>query len=212
MDKKTKTIVIVVLAIVVIGGLYYGINRWRQQRLANQILKEAYGVDTGGLLGKLIGGGGITNQIAQEIAKEEAQQKNEEAKEAAKTPEDKYDETKATTLIGEISPVVANEIEPAMKAVFGKAKITSYGTGYMSGQSGSFGADFKVPRVVTAEDLNKLSLEFKNKGYTAISSSMEAESGSITMMKGEQATLAFSYSDSGENQEVEVLYWSLATE
>lgn len=215
MDKKTKTIVIVVLVIVVIGGLYYGINRWRQQRLVNQILSGAYGLNTG-LLNKVTGGGDIQTQVAKEIAKqaakEEAQQKTDEAKEAAKTPEDKYNETKATILIGEMSPVVASEIEPAMKAVFGKTKITSYGSGYMTGASGTFGANFMIPRVVTAEDLNKLSLEFKSKGYTVVSSSVEAESGSVSLMKGEEATMSFSYSNNGENQEIEFLYWSLATE
>ncbi|MDD4333193.1 MAG: hypothetical protein PHT51_03715 [Patescibacteria group bacterium] len=213
MDKKTKTIVIVVLAVVVVGGLYFEFNRWRQQRLANQILKEMYGVNTG-LLGGLTGGNGISKEIAQELAKEavkqEAQQKADEAKEAAKTPEDKYNETKETAVVGEVSPIVASEIEPAIKAVFGETKMTSYGTGYMVSQNGSFGANFSVPRVVTADDLNKLSLEFKNKGYAVVSSSAESGSGNVTMMKGEESTLTFSYSDNGETQEIEVLYWQLS--
>lgn len=208
-----KTIIVVLVVIVVVGGLCLGVNRWRQQRVANQILKGIYGVDAG-LLNKITGGSGISDQVAQEITKEivkeELQQKNDEKREAAKTPEDKYNETKSTTVIGEISPIVIDEIEPAIKAVFGKTKITSYGTGFMSGQSGSFGANFKVPRVITAEDLNKLSLELKNNGYTVMSSSVESDSGNVTLMKGEESTMSFSYSGNGEDQEIEVLYWRLS--
>jgi hypothetical protein len=207
MDKKTKTIVIVVLAVVVVGGLYFGYNRWRQY----QILKMMYGVNTG-LVGGLTGGS-VSSQIAQELAKQaakdEAQQKADEAKEAAKTPEDKYNETTETAVVGDVSPIVTKEIKPAIESIFGKTKMISYGTGYMAGQTGSFGANFSVPRVVTAEDLNKLSLEFKNKGYAVISSSVESGTGNVSMMKGEEATLTFSYSDNGESQEIEVLYWQL---
>lgn len=218
MDKKSITIVVIIVAVLVVaGGVYYGVNRWRQERLAAQILQEVYGVNTGGgLLNKLTGGGTVANQVAQEMAKEaakeEAQQKLDEAKEAAKTPEDKYNETKAVALVGAASPVVADEIEPAVKAVFGKTKIISYGTGYMMGQSGSFGVGFKVPRVVTAEDLNKLSLELQNKGYTVLTNAVESESGSVTLMKGEGSSMTFSFSENGENQEVEVLYWQLASQ
>lgn len=203
MDKKTKTIIGVIAAVVVLGGLYYGYNNWR----TNQALKQLYGVDG---LNKGLSSGVLEN-IAKEAAKEEAQQKADEAKEAAKTPEDKFNDTKATTLAGEISPVVASEIEPALKAVFGQSKTTSYGTGYMMSQTDSFGANFKVPRVVTADDLNKLAIELKNKGYNIISNSIESESGSITLMKGENSTMTIAYSDSGTNQEIQVLYWKLTT-
>jgi hypothetical protein len=211
MDKKTLIIAAVVL--IVAGGAYYGYNRWRQQRLVNQILQGAYGVDTS-LWGKITGGGNVNNQVAQEVAKQmiqgEALQKAEEAREAAKTPEEKFNATKATTVMGEISPIMSGEIEPALKAVFGKMKITAYGTGYLGGQSGSFGATVKVPRVVTAEDLNKLATAFKSKGYTVLSSAAESDSGNVTLMKGESISLTFTYSGGGEDQEVEVLYWNLA--
>jgi len=212
MDKKTITIIIIVVAVlVVVGGLYYGVNRWRQQQLANQILKQVYGVNSTGILGGLIGGGGtIQQQIANELAKDEAQQKADEVKEAAKTPQDKYNETKETAIAGAVSPVLTNEIEPAIKAIFGQAKITSYGTGYLSGQSGSFGANFKVPRVITAEDLNKLSSEFQNKGYTVIANSTESDSGEVTLAKGEESSLTISYS--GDDQVLEILYWQLSAQ
>ncbi len=211
--KNKKTIIIVVAAVVVIGLAYYGFNRWRQQQVANQILKSVYGINAGGVLGNLGAGAGgnLADIYANELAKEAAKEKADAAKEAAKTPEDKYNETQSASIIGDVSPVMTSEITPAINAVFGKSKIISYGGGYMITQTGSFGATVKVPRVVTANDLNQLALEMKNKGYTVASSSVESESGEVSLMKGEGASLSFTYSDSGADQEVEVLYWSLGT-
>lgn len=129
-----------------------------------------------------------------------------------KSPEDKYNESKVAIVIGEISPAVTNEIEPALKNVFGKTKVISYGTGSLSGQGGSFGANFKVPRVVTGKDLTQLALAFKDKGYLVASSAVESDSGNVTLSKGDEISVSFSYRNNGEDQEVEVLYWNLATE
>lgn len=213
MDKKTKNITIAVIAVVVIGGLYLGYNRWRQQRLANQILQGMYGVNTG-MLGGIPGIGGISNKVAQEIAKETAKeqikQKEEEAKEAAKTPEDRFNETKEAAAIGKMLPAMESEIKPVMEDVFGNVKVTTYGTGYMGAKS--FMATFKVPRVVSSDDLSKLSSNFETKGYKTISSGAESEGGNLTVMKGETISLSFSYGNNGIDQTIEAMYMDLASE
>ena len=135
----------------------------------------------------------------------------DEQREAAKTPEDKYDEAQATIVIGERVPILTSEIEPALKSVFGKAKITSYSSSSLTDQGIGFAAEFTVPRVVTAEDLNKLILLFKSKGYTPTINAVEAEAGMVTFAKGEDLSISFSYSEGGINQEMNVLYWSLGT-
>lgn len=216
MDKKTKVITGAIIAVVVVGGLCLGYNRWRQQRLANQILQEMYGGNTG-LLGKITGNtGGISGQVAQEIvkeaAKEEKKQKEEEAKEAAKTPEDKYNETKEAAVVGEVLPAMSSEIKPAIEAVFGKVKITAYGTGYMGSLNKSFTATFKVPRVVAANDLSQLSSKLAAEGYKTISSGAESEGGNLTLMKNDSISLTFSYGNNGEDQTIEAMYMDLTSE
>ncbi len=183
MDKKTKTIVIVVLAVVVVGGLYYGVNRWRQQRLANQILKEVYGVNTG-LLGGLTGGGNISNQIAQEMAKEaakeEIKQKTDEAKEAAKTPEDKYNETEEMATYDANSKAVADEAREIMEKAFGKVKLTSISTGlYGGGTAGSGTVEFQIAHLATGADLGALSKAFTDKGFQVMQSGIQDKSAGV---------------------------------
>ena len=212
MDKKTKIIVFSALAIMVLGSAFYGFNRWRQQRLANQILKNVYGLNGGT---GLLGGGSIPEQIAQqmanEAAKEEMEQKEEEAREAAKTPEDRFNEAKETPTMGTVSSFLNSDLRPGMEAVFGKAKMTSYGSGMYGGPEG-FVAIFKVPRIVTAEDLGELADEFEDKGFVVGSTSVESDSGNLMMTKGNELTVSFSFSGNGEGQEVEVLYMDLSAE
>lgn len=213
MDKKTKTIVIAVVVVVVLGGLFYGYNRWRQQRLANQILKEMYGANTGLFGGLTNGGGKIQEQVAKEIAKQaakdEVQQKAEEAKEAAKTPEDRFNETKSITLVGETSSLVKDIVEPRLTAVFGKIKPILFSGGYM-GQKDSFLVAFKIPRVPTSEDFNKLSEEFTNNGFSVAMNSISADSANL-MFDNSDATISISYENSTD-QEIGVLYIGKITE
>lgn len=208
MDKKTKTIVVVVLAVVVVGGAFYGFRRWQQQRLVNQYLKGIYGTDAGGLLGKLTGGsGGISSQVAQEIAKEmakeEARQKVDEVKETAKTPADRYNETQEAIAIGTVVPILNSEIKPVIEKVFGKAKMVMYSGGY-AGTENSFLTSFKVPRIITAQDLGSLAQEFTGKGYKVVSNTADANSGTV-MMEKEGVYLSFSYEGS-ESQELGLMY------
>ena len=186
MNKQTKTIIIVVVAIVAVGGIYYGVNRWREQRLVNQYLKGIYGVDGGGILNKITGGasGGISNQIAQEMAKqavtEEAKQKADEAKEAAKTPEDRYNETEEMATYDANSKAVADGAKEIIEKAFGKAKLTSISTGlYSGGLDGSGAAEFKIARLTTGADLGALNKAFTDKGFKVMQSGVEEKNAGV---------------------------------
>jgi hypothetical protein len=208
MDKKTKTIIIVVLAVVVVGGLYFGYNRWQQQRLAAKILKNMYGVGSGkaGDITAQIAGQlspDMLKKMAEEAAKEEAQQKTDEEKEAAKTPEDKFNETKSVTLAGKTAPLVKDIVEPRLTAVFGKAKPTLFSGGYM-GQEDSFLVSFKVPKVITDVDINKLVEEFTNNGYTVVMNSVSADAANL-LFENDKSTISISYEDPTA-QEIGIIY------
>lgn len=181
MDKKTKTIVIVVLAIIVIGGVSMGINRWRQQRLANQILKSVYGVDTGGgILDKVLGGGSVADQMAKEVAKEEEQQKKDEAEEAAKTPKDRYNETEEMATYDTNSTAAAKEGKNIVEEVFGDAKlITIYSNSYGSETTVSSAMEYEISRLVTGEDLGKIVRVLEGKGLPIVQSGIEDKTAMV---------------------------------
>jgi len=204
--KKMNPIVIVVIAVVVIGALYYGATRWRQQQYVKQLTKM-YGGDAG-LLGNLTGGNsGLTDQmikdIAKESAKEEAKQKEEEAKEAAKTPQDKFNETKEVALVGGTSSILKTTIESPLKAVFGNIKATLFSGNYMK-QGDSYLAVFKVPKAPTSEDINKLVGELTKNGYVSGMNTIEADAAHIIMEKDGNSLSV--YYENPENQEITVLY------
>ena len=217
MNKNTKTIIIAVVIVAVLGGLYYGYNRWRQERLVSQYLKAVYG-ENAGALGGLVGGlnGGTTGmskellaELAKQAAKDEADQKKEEIAEAAKTPEDRFDETKAVSLTGSMSSVLKSKIEPQLTAVFGKVKPTLFSNGYM-GQENSFLVVYKVPVIPTSDDMNKLVEKFTAAGYVSAMNSIGADSSNLLFTK-DNATVSIYYENS-ENQEVGILYMEQPTE
>ena len=182
MDKKTKTIAVVVVAVVVVCGLYFGINRWRQQRLVNQYLKGVYGLNTG-MMGGLNSGGKIPDQVAKEIAKEmakeEAKQQVDEAKEASKSPEDIYDDTKEMATYDANSKALADEVKKIMENAFGKVKLTSISTGLYGGVAGSGAVEFKLDHLLTGSDLGALSKAFADAGFQVIQSGIEDKSASL---------------------------------
>lgn len=194
MDKKTKTIVIVVLAIAVVGGLYYGINRWRQQRLVNQYLKEVYGLNTG-LLGKVTGGvanSGINNQIAQEMARQAAQEKLDEAKEAAKTPEDKYNATAEMPTYDANSKALANEAKDIVEKAFGKAKLTSISSGMYGLSPGSGVLEFNTARLTTGDDLGALNKILTDKGLPVLQSGIDNKTAMV-MAGNNESSITFGF-------------------
>jgi len=207
MNKQTKTIVIVVVAILVVGGVYYGVNRWRQQRLVNQYLKGLYGADAG-LLSKVTGGvmgGGVANQIAQELAKEEAQQKKDEANEAAKTPEDKYNEAEEMKTYDANSKAVADEAKSIMEKAFGKAKLTSISTGlYMGGANGSGIMEFKIARLTTGDDLAAVNKALADKGLPVVQSGVDNKTAGV-MAGTNEAAYTVSFEIGGQDVAVSII-------
>lgn len=204
--KKTNPIVIVVIALVVLGGLYYGATRWRQQKYINQLAK-LYGGDAG-LLGNLTGNkNGLTDQmlkdIAKEAAKEEAKQKEEDAKEAAKTPQDKFNDTKTVEVTAAFSSALKNTVEGPMTAVFGKIKPTLFSGNYMK-QEDSFLVVYKVPKEPTSADMNKLVEEFIKDGYTDAMSTIEAEAANLLLEKDGNTVSA--YYEDPQTQEIGIMY------
>lgn len=184
MDQKTKTIVVVVLAVLVVGGGFYGFNRWRQQRLANQILGQMYGLNTG-MMGGFTGGGKISEEYAKELAKEfakdEIQQKNDEAKEAAKTPEDRYNDATEMGTYDANSKAVVSEAREFVEKVFGKAKATSVSSGlYGTEFVGSGVVEFTIARLTTGEDLAGLTKALTDKNIPVVYSGIDNKSAGVT--------------------------------
>ncbi|MDD5252025.1 MAG: hypothetical protein PHT12_05330 [Patescibacteria group bacterium] len=212
MSKKNLTILIVVVAVVAAGGLLYGYNRWRQEQRAAQVFKELYGINpeggVGGLLGKLTGGGNISDEIAKEMAKEaakdEARQKAEEAAEAAKTPEDRYNETKEAAIIGAAYPALDSEVKPKVESVFGKAKVTGYSGGYAGSQG--FMVMFKVPRLVSNDDMAKLAQKFIDEGFQLVINTADAEGGVVALEKENVASVQIMYGSGIGEQEISITF------
>ena len=197
--KKTNPIVIVVIALVVLAGLYYGAKRWRQQQYVNQLTK-LYGGETG-----LLGGANkqLIAELAKEAAKEEAKEKADEAKEAAKTPQDRFNETKTVDITPAFSAVLKSTVEGPMTAVFGKIKPTLFSGNYMK-QGDSFLVVYKIPKQPTSADMNKLVEEFTKAGYTDAMSTIEAEAANLLMEK-DGNTLSAYYEDASK-QEIGIMY------
>ncbi|MDD4995686.1 MAG: hypothetical protein PHW53_04470 [Patescibacteria group bacterium] len=209
-NKKTITVIIIVLAVLVVaGGLYYGYNRWRQQRMANQILQEIYGVNTGmgGLLGKITGGGDLSEQIAQEIAKEEAEseaeQAAEEAREAAKTPKDRYNEAEEAEIYDDNSRSAAEEAKKDLEKVFGDVKLTAVSSSVYDSEGAVFSImEFKISRLATGADLSALNEVIKDKGLEIIQSSIDDKTAMI--MAGDMETYSYSVGFEVDGQDVSV--------
>lgn len=158
MNKKTLTVVVVaVVALVVLSGVFYGYNRWRQQRLANQIL-GMYGVNTG-LINNL---GGNT------------------AVEVGQSPEQIFNSTSEMSAYDENSKAVVADARDIVEKVFGKTKLTAYTSGsYGVANQNSGLAMFKTSRLTLAADVSALNKVLTDKGLRVISSGADRESGSI---------------------------------
>ncbi|MDD4902688.1 MAG: hypothetical protein PHE24_06155 [Patescibacteria group bacterium] len=201
MDKKTKTIVIVVIAVVVLGGLIYGYNRWRQQQLANQILKSMYGVDAG-LLGGLTGGKvseQVAKQIAQQAAQDALQEKNDAAKEAAKTPQDKYNATEEMPTYDANSKAAVEEAKSIIEKAFGKTKLTSfYSNNYGADNFIASSMEFTIARLTTGADLGELNKALTDKGLPIIQSGISDKTATIMAGSDETATYSFGFEIGGQ--------------
>lgn len=152
-NKKTLIIVLVVVAVLIVGG--YAINRWRQ----GQLISQLYGINTG--------------KIAEEMAKEEAKQKTEEVSEAAKTPEDKYNETKEISTYDDNSKTVTSEAKEIVEKAFGKAKLTGFSSGLYAGANKSGISAFKINRLTDAADAGTINKALTDKGLQIMNTSID---------------------------------------
>jgi len=204
MDKKTLTTVIVVVgAVIIVGGVFAGINRWRAQRAVNSALKDLYGI-TGNV-------NGLEGQVAQQIAKEMGQAADADQKtEEAKAPGDKFNEAKDAIVIGEIPTMLGKDITPKMNAVFGQTKITGFSNGYM-GTTGSFLVMYKIPRVASAQDLNNLVKQFTDNGYVSINSGTDGTAVNVMLQKGEDV-LTISYDSGSDDQQISIMFIKAMTQ
>lgn len=171
-----KILIIIIAVILVIGGLYYGINNWRKGRSAQQISDKDVtqsGSETG------------TNG------------------EAVETPENLYKETEAVSLSSNTSPFFTENIKPEIEKIFGESKVTAYGK--YSDYRGSFAAELKVSRVIKPEDLTKLEEVYLKQGFETTENSVSADSGTLTMEKSDETEIEFSYY-TFDNQNVRVQY------
>lgn len=173
--KSKKTLVIILIAVVVLIAGSYTFNRWQQQRLISQTLQELYGVDAG----KVGGITGITGKIAEEMAKEEAKQKAEEASEAAKIPEDKYNETKEMPAYDDNSKTVTSEAREIVEKVFGKAKLTSFSSGFYTGANQSGISAFTISRLTSTADVGAINKTLTDKGLQIMGSSIDNQEALI---------------------------------
>lgn len=210
--KKSNPIVFIVIALLVLAGLYYGAKRWRQQQYIKQ-LAEVYGGEAG-LLSNLTGGNSglsqkIIEELAKEAAKEEAEEIKEEAKEAAKTPQDKFNETKEVSLTANSSSIIKSTIDSTLKSVFGSYKLILFSGNYLQ-QGDSYLASIKVPRAPTSQDMNKIVEELTKNGYVSGMNIIEADSAHVIMEK-DGNSLSVYYEDP-DNQEITVLYVDESTD
>lgn len=174
-----KTLIIIAVVIVVIGGLYYGINSWLKGRSAQQALQDTTKDVTQSGLGTGTGG------------------------EAVKTPIDLFNETEEVTLSSKTLPIFTENMKPEIEKIFGKSKVTSYGM--YSYYKGSFTAELKVPRVIIPEDLTKLEEFYLKEEFKTTENSVSADLGTLTMSKDDGTEIEFSYY-SFDNQNIRVRY------
>jgi len=203
-DKKTLTTVVVVVgAVIIVGGVFTGINRWRAQRAVNSALKDLYGLN-----GNV---NGLQGQVAQQIAKEMGKAADQDQKtEEAKTPLDKFNESKDAIVIGEIPSILGSEITPKMNTVFGQSKMTGFSSGYM-GTTGSFLVMYKIPRVATTPDLNNLVKQFADNGYKSINSGTDGGAVNVMLQKGEDV-LTVSYDSGSDDQQISIMFIKAITQ
>jgi len=187
--KIDKKIIIIISAVLIIIVGLYCFNKWHEQNVLRQVVKDMYGID-------------IKDKDLEALNK--FGQNNNEQPEVNKTPEEKYNETKEASLAGKISPAFTDELKPEVIKVFGKAKTMAYGKGYY-GYEGSFMTSFKVPKVITSQDLAKLEEDYSKIGYETQMNEVSANAGSLTMSKNEADTIMFSYDGEG-SQDLIVWY------
>lgn len=175
-----KKILIIVLVLLVVGGLYYGVNKWLNGRSIQQALQGMTDGAAQSGLGTVTDGG-----------------------EAAENPKDLYNKTDEVVLSSKTLPIFTENVRPEIEKVFGESKVTSYGK--YGSYEGSFIAELKVPRVIKPEDLTKLEEIYSKEGFETTENSVSADSGTLGMSKADGTEIEFSYYDF-DNQNIRVRY------
>ncbi|MCX6781847.1 MAG: hypothetical protein NTW66_01905 [Candidatus Magasanikbacteria bacterium] len=190
---NNKTLIIVIIAVIVIGGGYWAFHRWQQQRAISNLLK-GFGMDgsAANMLGK--GMAGFADEMAQEAAKEEA--------EAKKSPADKFKDAETIEIASGSHSELASEIGDAIKKVFDDAKVTGFTSGYMGMNSGSGVVQYTVPKLLALNDVNNLSKELEDKGFTIMTTGQQSESATIMAQKN-SVTYTIGYNK--DEQEITVI-------
>jgi hypothetical protein len=177
MNKKTLIIILVILLIV--GGLCYGASSWLKGRSIQQAFQDM----TKGSFKQDLGTGTTTNG------------------EVIKTPEDIFNETKEVVLSSNTLPIFTENVKPEIEKVFGKSKVISYGKYY--DYEGSFKAVLKVPRLILPEDLTKLEEFYAKEGFETTTNEVTADSGTLIMSnKGTEIEFSFF----GDDQNISIWY------
>jgi len=223
MDKKNLKLVLILVGVaVVLGGCYYGWQKYRQVSLVKNYLKQI-GIPAeyykevmkngggsiseealktilekgGGALGGLTGGGLVGGGTVPE------------EEEAEKTPEQIFAET-AEVGIGNEAFVkeVEQTVRPILTNIFGGAKITTSFSNY-------FGADapalaYKLKRLTTASDAAALTEKLTAAGFSVEMSSASSDSAYIVVQKGND-TYTFNY-NTGEQDLVLIANREAASE
>lgn len=183
-----KTLIIVVIALLVVGGLYFVANGWLKGRSIPQAFMDTIkGVPQPGLGTGIVTGGG----------------------EVVKTPNNLFKETEEVVLSSKTLPFFTENVKPEVKNVFGEAKVTAYGK--YSYYEGSFTAELTVPRVITPEDLTKLEEFYAKEGFETTENSVSVGSGTLGMSKNDGTEIEFSYYDF-DNQNIRVRYIPVQSE
>ena len=186
MNKKTKTIIIVVLAVVVVGGVYHAFNNWRKQRLVQNYL-EQLGVPESQF-------GDVVKQMSVKDLADiyQGMAGDEYEEEKPKTPKQLFEEATAVRVYDDNSRSIVNETRSFIEQAFGKAKLTSISSGYM-GVKGSGIVAYRVSRKIQGDDIALLNKALTDSGFTIFSSSVDGEDAMIMAMKGEAEQITVSF-------------------
>lgn len=186
MNKKTKIIIIVALAVVVVGGVYYAYNNWRKQKLLRDYLTQL-GVPESQL-------GDAAKQMSTKDLADiyQGMAGDEYEEEKPKTPKQLYEESTAVEVFDDNSKSIVNETKSFIEQVFGKAKLTSISGGYM-GVKGSGIAAYRLSRKIQSDDVTFLNKALTDRGFTIFSSSIDGKDAMIMAMKGEAEQITVSF-------------------
>jgi hypothetical protein len=183
--NKITTPIIVIIALVVIGGGYFVYQKWQRQRVVNSFLNQL-GVTDSSLFGTNI------NKIAEQIAKEDAEQEAQKNK----SPSEKFADAEPVDIADNGHLSSAKSINNIIKTAYGDSKITGFTSGYMGMNSGSGIYQFMIPKILSMNDVIALKDQLQNNDFEIIATTQQNDSASITAQKNDSSyTFGFNSGD-----------------